>query len=238
MMNGLTLTKSAAICGIRVSTAFIWRHKILDALQNMANDVQLDGIVEADETFFDASYKGNHRNGSFTLPRKAHKRGHSTHTRGISNEKVCVPCAVNRSGLSIAKITNTGKVSIKALHNAFDGRFRENAILVTDQERSYVQLADTNGITLVQIKGGKTKNGIYHIQHANSYHSQLKQFMRSFKGVSSKYLNNYLIWHNFVNYAKETTEEKRNILLAFVLSTFKTDKCRDIAKRPAMPLLA
>ena len=34
------------------NTAFLWRHKILDALQNMADDVTLDGIIEADETFF------------------------------------------------------------------------------------------------------------------------------------------------------------------------------------------
>lgn len=36
-----------------------------------------------------------------------------------------------------------------------------------------------------------------------------------------------LIWYNFVNYAQETAEEKRNIFLIFVLLTFKTDKCRD-----------
>ena len=61
MMNGFTVRKSAKICGINKDTAFIWRHKILDALQNMASDVKLDGIVEADETFFAISFKGNHK---------------------------------------------------------------------------------------------------------------------------------------------------------------------------------
>ena len=42
---------------VHSSTAFYWRHKILNALQNMANDVTLNGIVEADETFFAVSYK-------------------------------------------------------------------------------------------------------------------------------------------------------------------------------------
>ena len=32
--------------------------------------------------------------------------------------------------------------------------------------------------------------------------------MRRFNGVSTKYLNNYLMWHNFVNFAKETHQEK------------------------------
>jgi transposase-like protein len=238
MMNGLSIRKTAAICGIHQNTAFLWRHKILDALQNMADSVTLDGIVEADETFFDKSYKGNHsKSKTFSMPRKAHKRGHSTHTRGLSKKKVCVPCAVNRSGLSIAKITNTGRVSAKALHQIFDGRIQEDSTLVTDAMNSYVQFADANGVVLVQLKAGKAKRGIYNVQHVNNYHSQLKRFLRGFNGVSTKYLNNYLVWHNFVNYAKETIEEKRNIFLAFVLSTFKIDKCRDIPNRPAMPLL-
>ena len=94
----------------------------MDALQNMADDVTLDGIIEADETFFAISYKGNHsKSKTFAMPRKAHKRGHSTHIRGLSQEKVCVPCAVNRNGLSISKITNTGRVSTIDLHHIYDG---------------------------------------------------------------------------------------------------------------------
>lgn len=82
---------------------------------------------------------------------------------------------------------------------------------------SYVRFTNANGIGLVQMKTGKAKKGIYNIQHINSYHSQLKKFMRSFNGVSTKYLNNYLAWNNLVNYAKESDTEKRNIFLTFVL---------------------
>lgn len=237
MMNGLSIRKTADICGIHRNTAFIWRHKILDALQNMAAEVKLDGIVEADETFFAISYKGNHfKSKDFTMPRKAHKRGHSTHLRGLSHEKVCVPCAVNRNGLSISKITNTGRVSTKDLHHIYDGRIDENSTLVTDKMNSYVRFTKANSIDLVQLKTGKSKKGIYNIQHINSYHSQLKKFMRSFNGVSTKYLNNYLTWNNLINYAKETNTEKKNIFLSFVLVTLKTGKCRDLSNRPAIPL--
>ncbi len=111
MINGFSVRKSANICGIHRNTAFAWRHKILGALQNMAESVVLDGIVEADETFFPLSYKGNHqRNKTFIMPRRAHKRGNATHIRGLSKEKVCVPCAVNRNGLSIAKASNLARV--------------------------------------------------------------------------------------------------------------------------------
>lgn len=238
MLNGMSLAKSAVICGIHKNTAFAWRHKILDALQIMAQNVKLCGIIEADETFFAISYKGNHKKSkTFTMPRSAHKRGHSTHLRGLSREKVCVPCAVNRNGLSIAKITNTGRVSTKDLHHIYDGRIENNSTIVTDKMNSYVRFTNANNLKLVQLKTGKAKKGIYNIQHINNYHSQLKRFLSGFNGVSTKYLNNYLVWNNLVNYAKETEEEKRNIFLSFVLSALITVNCRDLSNRPALPLV-
>ena len=130
MMNGLPIRETAEICGVHRNTAFLWRHKILDALQNMSNRVTLDGTVEADETFFTVSYKGNHsKSKAFEMPCKAYKRGHSTHIRGLSKAKVCVSCAVNRAGLSIARITNTGRVSTKDLHRLYDGRIESKASL-------------------------------------------------------------------------------------------------------------
>lgn len=239
MINGMSIRKTANICRIHRNTAFYWRHKILDALQNMANDVKLNGIVEVDETFFTVSYKGNHKNSkNFIMPRVAHKRGGETHTRGISHEKVCVPCAVNRKGMSFARISNLGRVSTQNLNNLLDGRIVESATLVTDKMNSYVRFADKNDLNLVQLKNGKDKRGIYNIQHINNYHSRLKKFMRNFNGVSTKYLNNYLIWNNFVNYAKETDSEKQNILMRFALTTIKKETCAQVCQRESIPIVA
>ena len=222
MMNSFSVRRSAEICGINKDTAFIWRHKVLDALQNMQNSVELNGVVEADETFFALSFKGNHKKSTtFTMPRKAHKRGKDIHTRGLSHEQVCVPCAVNCNGLSIAKITNLGRVGAKDIHHAFDNRIEPNSILCTDAIACYNDLVRTEKLELIQLKTGKSKLGIYHIQHINSYHSMLKNFMIRFHGVATKYLNNYLIWHNFLNYAKESYAEKTTILADFVFTTNK-----------------
>lgn len=238
MMYGLSVRESAVICGIHRNTAFAWRHKVLSALQNMAGAVHLDGIIEADETFFPVSYKGNHKSSAFKLPRKAHKRGSSTHIRGLSHEKVCVPCAVNRSGQSIARATNLGRVATKNLHTLYDGRITKGSVMVTDLMNSYKRFTKSNGLELIQLKGGKSKKGIYNIQHINSYHSSLKLFMEPFKGVSTKHLNEYLIWHNFVNYAQESSVEKRSILLKFAFTQRKTIRSRDISKMPALPFAA
>ena len=233
MMDGFSIRKTAEICGIHRNTAFYWRHKILDALQNMADNVQLNGIVEVDETFFSVSYKG-----SRNLPREAHKRGGEVHLRGLSREKVCVPCAVNRNGLSIAKISNLGRVSTQAIHNIYDGKIAHNSTIVTDKASAYIRFTNANSLNLVQLKNGVAKKGIYNIQHINNYHSRLKKFMQNFNGVSTKYLNNYLIWNNFVNYAKETYTEKHNILMRFALTTMRNVTCRQISQREVLPICA
>lgn len=116
MMHGMTVRATAYECRISKNASFFLRHKILDALQEMQSKVKLDGIVEADETFFRISFKGNHsRSQFFSMPREPHMRGERSKKRGISLEKVCVPCAVNRDGKSIAQIANLGRASVRSI---------------------------------------------------------------------------------------------------------------------------
>lgn len=50
MIEKYPLCKCVKICGINVATTFAWRHKILDALQKVMENVELEVIVQADET--------------------------------------------------------------------------------------------------------------------------------------------------------------------------------------------
>lgn len=120
----------------------------------------------------------------------------------------------------------------------FDDKISKDSVLVTDKINSYVRFAHRNGIDLVQLKSkDEERKGLYNIQHVNAYHRELKRFIRSnFKGVSTKYLNNYLAWNNFVNYAPETEFEKGKILLSFALTTHSETKSRNLSDRPAKPI--
>lgn len=239
MMNGFSIRKTAQYCKISKNTAFLWRHKVLDALQQMAEDVTLEGMVEADETFFNVSYKGNHKNSkNFVMPREPHKRGGAIRKRGLSYDKVCVPCAVNRNGLSIAKVANTARATKAGISAVLAGRIKEGSALITDKERSYFTFSERENLDWHKLESEwETRKGIFNLQHINNYHSTLKHFIEGFKGVSTKYLNNYLIWHNFVNYAPEEFQEKRRILLSFVLTANHSERNVDIPDRPNLPTL-
>ena len=239
MTQGLSLDKSAERCGISHATAFAWRHKILDALKEGSKDSELAGIVEADETFFPISYKGDAKpfaNGE--IDRAARTRGGEVHTRGLSDELVCVPCAIDRKGHAVSKIAKLGKCSTKAVKAVLGGHVEPESTLCTDEEASYRKFARDNNNPLVQIKGGQgSVKGIYHIQHLNAYHSNLKHFIKQFRGVSTKYLNNYLVWHNEIERKAVGLAEKVSSALEQVATTVFEETCRSLPLRDALPIL-
>ena len=237
MMHGMTVRATAYECHISKNAAFFLRHKILDALQEMQSKVKLDGIVEADETFFRISFKGNHsRSQFFSMPREPHMRGERSKKRGISLEKVCVPCAVNRDGKSIAQIANLGRASVRSISNVFGGRISPDAVLCTDKHNAYVGFAEREGINLLQLKSTQRVSGTLGIQHINGYHSQLKTFMERFHGVATKYLNNYLVWHNLRNYAEGDFNFKESVWERHNAEAIYDDSKWTYMFRPPIPL--
>lgn len=235
--EGLSLSESAERCGIAYRTAFSWRNKILDAAGESFKGTDLTGIVEADETYVAESYKDDKKrfNGD-GASRKTRKLVGEIHKRGLSDELLCVPCAIDCKGKAVCKVTKLGKCSIEALRQVLGGHVNAEATLCTDEDASYRKFSRENGNSLVQIKGGKkTLKGIYHIQHFNAYHSKLKQFLSGFNEVSSKYLNNHLTWNNVIEHRTGTIREKVAALMHHVVSDIFEETCMAISAAPVCP---
>ena len=99
MIEGKSLAKTAALCGIHPTTAFRWRHRFLRA---PASDKPrgLRGIVEADETFILESFKGRRSD----LPRKARKRGGKARHAGLYQDNIPILVARDRKGATFDAI--------------------------------------------------------------------------------------------------------------------------------------
>lgn len=41
--------------------------------------------------------------------------------------------------------------------------------------------------------------GVYHIRNINAYDSRLKDWMRRFQGVATRYLDSYLVWFRTID---------------------------------------
>lgn len=84
MIDGCTLRTAAHRSGVHLSTAFRWRHRLLQR-PAQAQDTELHNIVEADETYFLESFKGRRQ-----LTRAARHRGGAAAKRGLSAEQIPV----------------------------------------------------------------------------------------------------------------------------------------------------
>lgn len=60
-MNGQTIRDCAGNCGVFAPTVWRMRHRVCDGPRDIMNSVEMSDIVEADETFFRVSCKGNHK---------------------------------------------------------------------------------------------------------------------------------------------------------------------------------
>jgi len=189
MVEGLSLRKAATRVGIDLTTAFDWRHRLLK-MPAKARPAKLQGVVEADETYFLESKKGKRK-----LGRKARKRGGKASKRGLSDEQIPVMVTRDRSGATLTQVLPD--VTTASITTVLDPVVAKDAALVSDGEKAYRAFANATDrlhVALVASAGERTW-GTYHIQNVNSYTSGLKGWMARFKGVATEYLPNYLGWH-------------------------------------------
>lgn len=64
---------------------------------------------------------------------------------------------------------------------------------------SYTSTKDVEHIIINESKKEYVKKGIYHLNNINNYHSRLKKWISRFNGVSTKYLQLYLVWFQFLD---------------------------------------
>ena len=74
-------------------------------------------------------------------------------------------------------------------------------------------------------KGIRVLAGVTHIQNANATHSRLKEWMRRFHGVATKYLDHYLGWRRMI----ETFGEHLNSALWLTLSACRHELQHEMA---------
>lgn len=221
MILGFSIRRAAEHIDVCVKTSFYMRHRILDAIRIYIGIGHLDGVIEMDETYFAESFKGNHVKSDFVMPRPSRKRGKEVVKRGISSEQVCVLTGLDRQGNIYAELIFKGRMKSSDLSRVLNDRIESDSILCTDSHKSYIHFVKDFGLEHKRIESGKRRtDDFYNIQRLNSFHSRLKLWMLRFKGVSTKYLVNYLYWMKWLEYFKDDKEmlKGKSMLLQTVSS--------------------
>ena len=149
----------------------------------------------------------------FIMPRETHKRGSQISKRGLSNELLCIPCAVDETGNVIGRSIKCGAVSYAGLNYLYSkDTITDNSTIVTDSCKAYILLASDCKSKLIQIAAGEHTNGEYNIQRVNSFHTSFMTLINyKHRGVSSKHVNGYLAWCAFK--FKETFVTLKNMIV-------------------------
>lgn len=209
LSEGLTVKAAATQLQVARSTAFRWRHRFLAQAQAVKSKV-LQGIVEADETFLLRSHKGE-RN----LSRKARRRGGVASTRGTGDDQVPVLVARDRSGGCMDAILH--RADKAQLTAALQPVLSPDVVLCTDGSSAMAATARLIGVEhqALNMTTGTRTQGPWHIQNVNAYHGRLKDWMRRFRGVATKYLASYLGWFRALDrFAKNPSQPTSWLALA------------------------
>lgn len=212
MLNGASLRKISGEMDICLKTAFDWRHKLLNSLLFNQNSI-LTGVVEADETFFLFSEKGNKQ----MKKTQARKRGGVASKKGINKDHITVLTAYERkSGNSFQTVVCKGRITKQAIEKGV-GKWldKKGSILCTDSHKSFEGFTLEHRIEHKRIFVRRKEfvvEKLYHIQHVNNIHHSLKEWMIKFKGVATKYLQNYLNYFSLIQRLRKSLDQAEKAL--------------------------
>lgn len=197
MEQKLTLRQAAKICHINLKTAFLWRHRFLEAQSEQYKD-KLSGIIEADEFFLAYSEKGTKK---LKNNRAARKRGGDTDKRK-KDEQVAVLLSIDRSKHIIDGVLAADTTAEIKTH--LEPYIIKGSVLCSDGAWAYVSIAKDAHCDHKRLISNKNrvKDKIYHIKTVNGAIAHFKGWVDiKMRGVATKYLPHYLAWFR-ESYAK------------------------------------
>lgn len=205
--NGCTVEDTAKVCNISKSTVHLSKYRLFYALKMLDDQVKLNGNIVIDETYQPLSFKGSYawRKGE-EMPRAPHRRGKQGNKKGTSNEKVCIVCALDSYGNSVAHVSGCANPKAIEIENAIISSIDldNTDCLFADGEKAMTKFAKKNGLPIKQdvmaykqrkknIKPTKESYRInWYLEKMDSYHSRVKKYLNKLQNPASKTLQGYL----------------------------------------------
>lgn len=206
------------------------RIRILKILGTIMNRTVLKEVIEADEKYISISFKGTRKN---KMPRKSRRNGFEDKTAGINDELICIVFAIDSYDSMIGKVVGNGPATTKMIKKALYKRVKKHSILVTDSKASYIKFASMKLLRLKQVPHDKhTVDDIYNLADINSLISEFELFIKQFRGLSTRHLQEYVNWFIFRKRLKYVVEylKQNQAIYDFLIRQNSFLKSRDVCK--------
>ena len=185
------MRRAARRTGICTSTAFRWRHAILDPLCETGVET-LVGWIEVGSVTFAYSEKGARRT------RQPPRRRAVAARSGFRAPRVGVTVACDRSDHAVTCMASQPRPTTTDLEIALGARIQGSPTLLAAHGRygpASVFVHRRRGCFIDVRTPRHPAGSLVHIRTVRDYVFRLLDWMDRFRGVATKYLPNYLAWH-------------------------------------------
>jgi len=213
MLEGKSLRACAKEVGISLPTSFKWRHKILSAIRGLEGGINFSGITEVDELLMQYSEKG----------RRYKSLEEKEQAMNTVHPNVAVLVMTDREGNLLFKHTGENRVQNSQIKEELQRRVSEKNLICFKPNEKFQQAVKESPSKKVLVKSPtekilvrrKTKGlVIYSVNIAEKKITNFLVWMMRFRGVATKYLQNYLMWFVVMNkYLKANIESDIGRLL-------------------------
>ena len=204
MLEGKSLRACAREVGISLPTSFKWRHKILAAIQGLEGGINFTGITETDELLMQYSEKG----------RKFKTLEEKEQAMKTVHPNVAVLVMTDREGNLLFKHTGENRVQNSQIKEELKRRVSENNLICFKPNEEFEQAVKESPSKKVLVMHKAKGLSIYSVNVAEKKITNFLVWMMRFRGVATKYLQNYLMWFVIINkYLKDKVESDIGRLL-------------------------
>lgn len=227
MIHGGSIRQCARVISVSVPTSFYMRHRILDVLNLSISREELNGSVEIDHYLLPECFKGQRsafnknckfeRNYSIGFESMELEiiREKSIHKKSLSDKlyknnykgNICIQTAIDGNGHIISRVISKERPNLEDFSKFFGDKLKNTSIFYVPKNKSFPNLKLLN--SMKNIKYIKVQRFSYDLNIVDGYCRRLDTWMKQFKGVASKYLNNYLSWFKLL-YKFLYKSEKKN----------------------------
>lgn len=239
MIEGGSIRRCADEVGVSIPTSFFMRHRILDVMNLHLRNEPLEGVVEMEACYINESFKGAKVKNDldekyfrhFLKDRDVYNGFFFNKIPFVENNmakvkpnQICINTAMDKNGHILTMIVDNdfgatnNKVKPKNMLS-FLKNMNKNTILCTFNLNThlYRDAARNLGIKIKNVP--RTRQPLYTVYNAYRCNWDLKNWLKNFNGVATKYLNNYLMWFKFLFIGNEVNRIKE-LFMELITSDF------------------
>lgn len=196
LAHGASVRRAARRVGIHPGTAFRWRHRILDGMRS-ADREMLSGWVELDVERYMESRKGQR------VTDRPPRRRAAGSAELLMESSIRVILASDRTGAVFGAVIRRPELTPERIEEALGPRLA-GAVRVTAgpaRASAWGRFARRrNGASgdpesHASPRRRTSADSLTHVRNVRAYRLRLAAWMRRFRGVATRYLPNYLVWH-------------------------------------------